>query len=172
VRFLCTSAFIGPISFQNLLDIFNVAATAVTAFDLFTAVKIKAVEIWANGLTNASAVVTVVFDGTTLGAVGDQKVHTDTSMGIEPAHVLARPVRQSQAAQFQNSSAATAVFVNVPSGAIVDMELSFRNDMLGTAVATQNAPAGATPGALYTRGLDGVALAASKFLPVGIFAVD
>jgi hypothetical protein len=171
-RFRANAAFTGSITFQNLLDIFNYAATAATAFDLFQSVKIKAIEVWCNALTNDTATVTVVFDGGVAGIVGDQKIHTDSSMGIEPAHIKARPARQTGAALFQLSSASNAFFLTVPEGAIVDLELSFRQPLAGGVVPTQNVPAAATAGVLYMRGLDGVAAAASKFTPVGAQAID
>jgi hypothetical protein len=169
---LCTTAFSGQITFQNLLDIFNITLTAVTATDLFTAVKIKSIELWANGLTNASATITVIFDGATLGALGDQKIHTDSSMGIEPAHVRAAPGRMTQAAQFQEATANNAFRLICPIGAVVDLELSYRNPLIGSVVPTQNAPAGASTGAVFVRGMDGAVAAGSSFLPVGPFAVD
>jgi len=172
-RFACTSAFANDITFADLLDIFNViAVSGVSAFDLFTAVKIKAVEVWANALANATVEVVVIFDGATVGQAGDQKIHQDSSMGIEPAHVRAVPGRMTQAAQFQASTTNKAFYLNCPSGAIVDLELSFRNPIAAMAVATQNAPAGGTAGAVYMRGFDGVAVAASKFTPQGPLAVD
>lgn len=172
LRFNANAAFSGPISYQNLLDILNVAATATTAFDLFTQVKIKAIEVWANALANASATATVIFDGTVAGSVGDQKIHTDSSMGIEPAHVRAVPARLSLAAMYQASTAATAFYLNVPSGAVVDVSLSYRNPLIGTTTATQNAPVAATAGVVYVRGLDGLANATSKFTVVGPISVD
>jgi hypothetical protein len=172
VRMLCTAAFSGQITYQNLLDIYNLATSAVTATALYTAVKVKAIEVWANGLTNSSATVTILFDGAVLGAIGDQKIHTDSSMGIEPAHVRAVPGRMTQAAQFQEATANNAFRLICPIGAVLDLELSYRNPLIGSVVATQNAPAGASPGAVFVRGMDGVAAAGSSFLPVGPFAID
>jgi len=173
MRFLCTSAFANDVTYQNLLDIFNVVTvSAVSAIDLFTAVKVKAVEVWANALANASVEAVVIFDGATVGQAGDQKIHQDSSMGIEPAHVRAVPGRMTQAAQFQASTANKAFYLSCPSGAIVDLELSFRNPIAALAVATANPPAGGTAGAVYVRGFDGAAAAASKFTPQGPLAVD
>jgi hypothetical protein len=172
IRFLASGAFSSNITFQNLLDIFNVAATAVTAFDLFTLVKVKRVEIWANALANASATVTLIYSGTGAQGVGDQRIHTDSSMGIEPAHIVAVPDPMTVAAFYQLSSSDTAFFLNVPAGAVVDVSLSFRNPVVGSGNAVQNAPVAATVGALYYRGLDGQALAGSKFTPTGVIAVD
>jgi len=173
LRFACTSAFANDVTFQNLLDIFNVVTVSgVSAFDLFTAVKIKAVEVWANALANATVEAVVIYDGSTVGQAGDQKIHQDSSMGIEPAHVRAVPGRMTQAAQFQASTATKAFYLSCPAGAIVDLELSLRNPLAAMAVATQNAPAAGTAGAIYLRGLDGQAAAASKFAPQGPLAVD
>jgi len=173
VRMLCNAAFANDVTFQNLLDIFNsVTVSGTQAADLFTAVKVKKVEAWANGLTNASAIVSLIFDGATLGAQGDQKLHTDSSMGIEPAHIVAVPTRQSQCAQFQASSANKAFYLNCPAGTVVDLMLSLRNPLAGAAVITQNPPAAGTAGTLYMRGMDGVAVATSKFTPVGALAID
>jgi hypothetical protein len=172
VRFVCLTAFNGTITFQNLLDIINVGATAITAFDLFTAVRVKRVDVWANALANASATVTVVFEGGTAGSVGDQKVHTSSSMGIEPARVRAAPLPLSGAALFQQSSNAVAFDLICPAGAVIDLELSYRNPIAGAAIAVQNAPAAAVAGVTYFRGLDGQALATSKFQPQGVQALD
>jgi hypothetical protein len=172
LRFLCNSAFESAITFQNLLDILNVAATTVTAYDLFYSVKIKFVELWANGLANASATVTIIYDGSTAGSVGDQKLHTDSSMGIEPAHVRATPAPRTLASMYQLSSSAVAFFLNVPAGAVVDVGLSFRNPIAGNQVPVQNAPVATVAGVVYMRGLDGVAAAGSKFTPVGALATD
>jgi len=172
LRFLASSAFSGNITYQNLLDILNVAATAVTAFDLFISVKIKFVEIWASALTNASATVTLIYDGGVVGLVGDQKLHTDSSMGIEPAHIRCVPAPMSAAALYQESSNNVAFVLVVPAGAVVDVSLSLRNPLNGGQVQTANAPAAATAGILYMRGLDGAAKAASAFTPVGALAID
>jgi hypothetical protein len=172
LRFLCNAAFESAITFQNLLDILNVGATATTAYDLFYSVKIKFVEVWANGLANASATVTVIYDGATAGSVGDQKLHTDSSMGIEPAHVKCSPAPMTAAALYQLSSAAVAFFLNVPAGAVVDVSLSYRNPIAGNQVATQNVPVAAVAGVVYMRGLDGVAIAGTKFTPIGALATD
>lgn len=173
LRFACTSAFAADVTFQNLLDIINVVTvSAVSAVDLFTAVKVKAVEVWANALANATVQAVVIYDDTVLGAQGDQRIHQDSSMGIEPAHVRAVPGRMTQAAQFQASSANKAFYLSVPQGAVVDLELSFRNPFAGLSVATQNPPAGGTAGAIYQRGFDGVAAAGSKFTPQGPLAIN
>jgi len=172
LRFLTNAAFAGQITFENLLDCINVAATATTAYDLFYAVRVKEVEIWANALANASATVSLVFNGTTAGGLGDQKLHTDSSMGIEPAHVKARPAPMSLAAMYQIATASNAFDLVLPMGSIIDVSLSYRNPFLGNQVTVQNAPVAATAGVLYARGLDGQAAATSKFVPQGFQSID
>jgi len=166
LRFTCNSAFAGAITFQNLLDLLGFAATATVGYDLFYAVRMRAVECWALPILGQATTVEVVYDGNTAGSVGDQRIHTDSSMGIEPAHIVARPAGRSGAALFQESSANQAFYLNVPSGAVVDVMLSFTAPMQGQSVPMQNALVAATAGALFFRGLDGLGAATSKLLPV------
>jgi hypothetical protein len=165
LRFVSNGAVAQSITFQNLLDLLIMATSATTGADLFQAVRIKAVECWCTPALGSVSTVEVVFDGGTAGMVGDQRIHTDSSMGIEPAHVLARPAPRTGAALFQESNANAAFFLDVPQGAVVDVLLSFKQPMLGNAVGTQNPLVAATTGAIYARGLDGLAVATSKLLP-------
>jgi hypothetical protein len=153
------------ITFQNLLDLLIMATSATTGADLFSAVRIKSVECWTTPILGTVSTVEVVFDGNTVGAIGDQRIHTDSSMGIEPAHIIARPRPKSTAAMFQESGAIAAFFLTVPTGTVVDVNLSFKQNMLGSGVATQNALVAATTGAVYARGLDGLPLATTKLAP-------
>jgi len=162
-----TSAFDGNITFQNLLDTLLFATSATTAFDLFRFVKIRRIEVWsASQLTPADgdgplpSTVTVVFQGTTAGIVGDVSIHTDTSMSIEPAYVNARPNRKSLASNYQVSSSAVAFRLTCPINSVVDVELSYKQQFVSP-VAAQNATVGATAGDIYLRGLDGVAASTS-----------
>jgi hypothetical protein len=160
------------ISFQNLLDTLIVATGTTTASDLFQAVKVRGVEIWCpsnvgNGTaTGVAAAVSLEFNGTTAGAIGDQDYHTDTSMGIQPAHIKARPSARSQAAQWQLYNAGPAMKLTLPQGSVIDVELSFRSNFAPDQNSgTQNALVGATPGVQYIRGLDGAAVGTTFFIP-------
>lgn len=164
-RFTTNAAFAGTITFRNLLDTWLVATTATTGADLFFAVKIRKVEIWALPILGVATNVGVAFSGVTAGAVGDLKYHTDTSMGVQPAHVSARPSAKALASTFQLSSAAIAMDLQLPSGAVIDMHLSFIGTFANP-VNAQNALVGAGAGATYVRGLDGLAIATTKFTPV------
>jgi len=172
VRFVSNAAAELAITYQNLLDTILVASGATTGIDLFTAVKVKLVELWAIAAIGTQATVSLTYDGFTVGALGDQKLHTDTSMGIEPAHVKASPDPLTQAGQFQVNVADTAFTLNVPSGTVIDVSLSFRNPVIGSAVAAQNPLVAATPGVVYYRGLDGKAAATTQLPILGALAVQ
>jgi hypothetical protein len=171
IRFTQIAAGVTNITFQNLLDTILVATTSTAASDLFEAVRVNSVELWAIAALGTPNTVTLIFDGTTLGAAGDQKLHTDTSMGVEPAHVKARPDRLTQAGQFQTTSASVAFIMNCPAGTVIDVSMTFRQPVIGTANASQNVLVGATAGAVYYRGLDGKTTALTNLPVVGPLAV-
>jgi hypothetical protein len=171
MRYTATAAGTTAVTFQNLLDTILVATSGTTATDLFQAVRVNSVELWSIAAQGTPTTCSLVFDGATVGAAGDQKVHTDTSMGVEPAHVRARPDPLTQAGQFQPSSNNTAFFVEVPAGAVLDVSMTLRQPVNGAAVSSQNVLVGATSGAVYYRGLDGKAIASTNFPPVGALSV-
>jgi len=153
------------ITFQNLMDAINIALTTVTAAQLFSRCRVRKVEMWATPVVGGAASVQCEFPGSVIGDQGDMKIHTDTSMGIEPAHVVARPAARSGLALFQGSSAQSAMLLTCPSGTVIDVSITYRGQP-GVFTATQNAPVGATAGAWYYRGLDGLAIAGTVFVPV------
>jgi hypothetical protein len=171
MRFQATAGAGISITFQNLLDTVLVALTAILGTDLFEAVRLNSVEVWGIAAVGTPATVILVYSGTAVGAAGDQKTHTDTSMGIEPAHVKASPDRLTQAGQFQASSADVAFFIDVPAGAVIDVSMTFRQPVQGQSVAPQNVLVGATPGAVYYRGLDGKTTALTNFPVQGALSV-
>jgi hypothetical protein len=166
LRFIVNSAFQGGITYQNLLDTMLFAVTNILGYDLFYAVKIRRVSVWATPVIGNAVTVAVDYIGATVGASGDQRFHTDTSMGVQPACVRAKPSPKSQASLFQLSSSNNAFLLTAPAGAVVDVELTYVQSAILVAVAAQNALAGASVGGQYWRGLDGLAAAASKFTPV------
>jgi len=171
LRFQALAATGQAITFQNLLDTILVAIGATTAADLFEGVRVNSVEMWAIAALGTPATLVLVYDGTTVGAMGDQKTHTDTSMGIEPAHVKAGPDRLTQAGQFQPSSANTAFRIDVPAGTVIDVSLTLRQPVLGQVVSSQNGLVGATAGTVYYRGLDGKTTALTNFPVLGADSV-
>jgi hypothetical protein len=169
LRYECISSAAQLITFQNLLDTWLVAVSATQGFDVFDVVKIRAVEAWAaptGGI--GTSYVTVNFPGNQTGQLGDFRVQTANSMGLEPGYLYAAPNKMSQAAQWQVTSAAGAFSIQTTGGTIVDLHLSFRGGLTGfSPVACQNALVGATTGQEYLRGFDGQVAGASKWLPQG-----
>lgn len=143
------------ITFQNLLDTILMLTTTTTGFDIFYTVRLRKVEVWSIAAQGTPTTVRVVFDNSTLGQFGDQKIHTDTSMGIEPAHVLARPQPKSLLANFQLSSANPAFSIECPAGSVIDVAMDFRG-IPAHPVPAQNAVAASGVGSWYFRGLDGL----------------
>ncbi len=155
------------ISFKNLLDTVLMATTATAGSCLFTYVKVRAVEMWfyPRNTPLLDDTVAVTFLGVTAGSDGNGQIVSDTSMGLEAAHVWAVPNVNSLCAKWQNSTDTGAAFnLRAPAGSVVDVELSFKN-AYGAAVAVTNALAAATAGTIYLRGLDGLAGASTNFIP-------
>jgi len=166
LRFITNAAVAQTaITFQNLLDSILVATTNLAPFDLFQQVRVRSVELWAVPVLGGATTVQCEFRDQTAGFVGDAKIHSDTSMGVQPAHLRVRPAAKSGTALFQFSSANSAFTLTCPSGTVVDVELTFRG-LPQLATAAQNASVGAAAGAWYFRGLDGLAKAATVFVPV------
>jgi len=143
------------ITYQNLLDTMLIATTTTQLADIFAQVKIRAVEVWSIAALGTPATCSVQYPSVVAGFVGDARLHTDTSMGVEPAHVRAVPSKGSQASLFQVSSGQTAFVVTATAGSVVDVELTLVQSSEQDAVIAQNVAVGATVGASYWRGLDG-----------------
>jgi len=156
------------ITFENLLDTMLFATTAIAPYEIFSKVKVRRVKVWSVPALGTAASATVVYSGQSAGFSGDDMIHTDTSMGIEPAFVNAAPSRKCLAALFQEPSNSSAFTLSCPAGSVVDVLLSFRG-LPNVAIAAQNASVGATVGTFFYRGLDGKAVATTSFiLPAGV----
>lgn len=178
LRFLSASVSAGRtnVTFQNLLDLMLVATTATVGIDLFQAVRVRRVRMWRaiSGTTPSftPTSLSLEFAGDTTGIVGDQDIHTDTSMGVVPAHISARPSNNSLSSKWQVSSNNTAFYMFAPTGTVIDVELSYRSQFgPNVNAAAQNALVGATAGTQYLRGLDGVAAATTNFPPELLTAI-
>lgn len=176
LRFLTTGSWTGSltVSYQNLLDAWLVAGTATTAYQLFDFVKIRKVTVraMAGPYGAASAImptanVGVEFPGLVGGQFGSGKQRIGTGVGIDtPAYVSTGPDPMSQSAQYQPSTANAAFIVRAVDGlrtpvygAVIDVQVSYKNsgDIAPAAVGT--ARAGMQPGQIYFGGLDGLAIA-------------
>jgi len=169
-RFVSNAAVATAITFQNLLDTILMVTSVITAADVFYAVRIRKVEMWCAPAQGAPSSVSLQFASAAAGFVGDQKFHTDTAMGVEPAHVTAKPSARSLASEYQISSAAVAFVVACPTGTTIDVHLSYVGNF-GESVAAQNAVVAGATGQLATRGLDGKTVALTSLPNVGINSV-
>jgi len=167
LRFTVTAAASVTITYQNILDALLVATSAIAGFDLFDLVKIRSVEVWSQAALGTPSTITVTY----ATATGDRSIHTDTSLGVKPAYILAIPSKNSLASFFQASAAGQAFVVVCPAGSILDLSCTYRVSN-AAAVAAQNALVGATVGEFYYRGLDGLATAGTNFPPIaGVAAI-
>jgi hypothetical protein len=167
LRFVCKTAGTQLVTYQNLLDTMVVATSATAGYDIFDSVKVKLVEVWApSTATPAPVTVSVDFPGAAGSASSDAKVYSDTSMGLEPAHIAARPSKLSSSGFWQATGTLVAFrLLAAVVGEVIDVEVSFRNTDVAP-VVTQNVLVGATPGQFYYRGLDGQAIAGTNFTPI------
>lgn len=163
-RFIASSAFDGNITWTNLLDSVLLASSATQGYQVFECVRLKEVEVWHCPVASTVSTVIVEFGGQNAGAIGDQQIHQDSSMGLSPAHVRARPSAKSQASQWQFESATAAFRLVAPAGSVIDVVVEYRGEF-NAAYAVANALVGATTGALYVRGLDGQPVASSVLVP-------
>jgi len=176
LRFLTTANWTGSytVTYANLLDAWFLAVTATNAYQLFDFVKIRKVTVRAmagqataaSGIMS-SAVVGVEFPGLVGGQFGSGKQRVGNGVGLDtPAYVSVKPDPLSQSAQYQPSTANEAFIVRAVDGqrlpvigAVIDVQLSYKNsgDIAPAAVTT--ARAGMTNGQIYFGGLDGLAAA-------------
>jgi len=139
---------------------------------MYDCVRIIKVEIWS--ASSAGAVTcSVQFLGKNTGLQGDQKAYTDSAVSVgEPLHVVAKPSKWSQAAQFQSGSSGVAFRITTPAGSVVDLTLEFRNNYDATGVVScANGIVGAIAGDMYYRGFDGLPVASTQYIPQGVTAI-
>ena len=76
---------------------------STTAAQIYEAVKVRKVEMWANSGSGAAMQLACTFGGNTLGITGSNQTFSDSNVGMTyPAHVIAVPSKLSQAAQWQS----------------------------------------------------------------------
>lgn len=188
LRFITTgnnSSTSVSVSYRNLLDAWLIAGTATTGYQLFDFVKIRRVTVraipFASSAANAafqqSVTVGVEFPGLNVGRAGSGNQASNTAMGIDNvAMVSLKPSKLSASAMWQASSDDNAFVVRATNadntlslGAVIDVELSYKNSADVSPAALQSAIAVATAGNVYYGGIDGGRLAAtwarSAFVP-------
>lgn len=177
LRFITTSNFTGSlsVSFTNLLDSWLVAGTATNGYQLFDFVRVRRVTVRAvagspqGTAFGATANVGIEFPGLVVGLGGSGRQIEDAALGTATvAMVCLSPGKDSHAGMWQASNDANAFVVRAVDyagvaikGAIIDVELSFKNSADVGPAAVAAAIAGATSGDLYYGGLDGGRLIAT-----------
>jgi len=186
LRFMTTANWSGSytVTYANLLDAWFLAGTATTAYQLFDFVKVRKVVVRAMGTgiypsytIMPSATVGVEFPGLVGGQFGSGKQRIGTGAGTTvPAYVSLKPDPMSQSAQYQPSTPNAAFVVRARDGlgvaiqgAIIDVEVSYKNSADINPAAVTTARAGLTAGLIYYGGIDGLATAntqaRSAFVP-------
>jgi hypothetical protein len=180
LRFVTTGiggTSVAGVTFNNLLDAWLIAGTSTTGYQLFDFVKIKRVTVRAVGSRDLDVstgpagmcTVGVEFPGLVPGTSGGGKTVSGANMGTANcAYVSARPEKWSLAACYQPSNNNTAFVVRAVNqdgspviGAVIDVELAYKNNPDVNPVSITSAISGATAGNLYYGGIDGARLAAT-----------
>ena len=178
LRFVTTANFTGvfTVTSTNLLDAWFVAGTATTAYQLFDFVRVKRVTVRAMGVENTggqappSATVGIEYPGLVVGSSAGGKQVSNSSLGqTTPAFCSLSPDPKSECALFQTANGNILLSVRAVdqagaalTGAIIDVEVVYRNSADVNPAAISQARAGLTAGDLYFGGLDGLPLASTQ----------
>jgi len=163
-----TNAGTFPITRGMLLNLVSMCSVAVGSSQarLLNAVRLKSVEMWGNPpLLGGVPVVTSV---EWVGQNSPSTLISDTSMGVNAAHVLARPPPDSSNRWWSitGSNESEVLFeIEVPAGTIIDVKAAIRfiDDEAGVSA---EAGAAATLGTVYYNYLDG--FASKKLAPIDV----
>jgi len=151
------------------------ATSAIAGAQLFPGrIRVNRVRIWSTGATqNGDNECWVDFTGSATGSAGNSVRISDSALGTDGvAHVNVRPSRSSAASFWQTSTNANIAFsLYANTGSVVEVDVSYTSNETATAAAVANALVGATTGAVYMRGLDGLAVAGTNFIPVGFTTI-
>jgi hypothetical protein len=174
LRFILATAGVSDlaISITDLLNLRCLASTAVLAFRIFDAVKLRKVEAWcANTAATASNTIEIEFLSSNPYFSDDSKIFSDTAVGVtNVAHVVAKPNPFGMsAAWFSGASNSFTIFnLTAPQGTVIDVHLTGR--MIDDEPKLPNAGitvAAATAGTAYCLYLDNDQGAAAVIVPIG-----
>lgn len=169
-RYYTNAVSTANITAQNLLDIYLIhAANATTGVRLFESIRLKRVRIWAVSITsNVPVTIEMEWISNNLNSGGPSRPMTDTSLGsATPAHLDLVPPAGSTADLWQDLGSNAILFsVNLPTNALIDVELDGVIANGNTGTSSQNAIVTGTVGTIYMRGLDGLAVVASNYTVV------
>ncbi len=137
----------------SLGNMFVMAATTTTCYQLCSAFRLRRIEIWGPMASDLVPVtVSCQFNGVADQAVGSSRIVTDTSMtASSPAHIVATPSAQTTASLWQGTSTSlTLATLEFPANAVVDIMVEFVIRDESTA-SSSIAVSGATVGVVYVR---------------------
>jgi hypothetical protein len=165
-RFLVGASLTSTITGGNLSGLLGIASSATTYVPLFSAVRVRTIEIWSTPGGNVS--LRALSSQVSSAQVGSSEVVlSDYSLGQSvPSHILYRP--RPGSAQYQWLSAANSfpvfslMFPNTVS--IIDVHISGTIDLVNSA-ATISGVSGLVAGDIYAAPLDGVIGNYSPILP-------
>ncbi len=171
LRFITTgygATSVTGVTFANLLDSWMVATSATTGFQLFDYVKVRRVTVRATanyngGIQGGGVSCEVGFSGLNTGVLGSGKRVTDSALGVNNvAFVSIAPGEDTLAGKWQASNNGIAFVIRIQdysgaavTGAVIDLDLSFKNEPDVSPVAVSSPVAAAVAGNLYYRGIDG-----------------
>jgi hypothetical protein len=154
---------------QRLLNLLQVATSAITTVRLIEGVRLKLVEMWTNPVALGSTPTTLQLEW--FGENSPSTLISDFSMGVNPAHVRAMPPASSSNRwwSMSGSQETDPLFsLSIPANTIIDITVELRLVESETPTAG-DIPAGASLGQLYGNYLDG--LVSGKLAPDGYTAL-
>jgi hypothetical protein len=153
------------ISRKNVLNLLLTATSAVTTVRTFSAARLKYVEVWSNPTALGTAPPAVAIEW--FGENSPSTVISDTSMGVRPAHVRAKPPPNSSNKWWSMSGFSetdTLFELSLSANCVIDVVMDVRLVEMESPVAG-DIPAGAGLGQVYGDYLDGIA--SGSLAPVG-----
>lgn len=166
-RFTSSSAAGSAVTRGMLLNLVSMATTTTNQNRLFTAVRLRRIQIWGQPPALGSATQTAIVEW--LGNQAPSTIHSDSSIGIRPARIDTTPPADGSERWWSISGAnesETLANLSVPVGGIIDVTLEMRlADDEGAVAAENGTGASATIGKLYYNYLD--SFASKHYAPVG-----
>jgi len=174
MRFLVGAAITAQvITYSNLIDTIGFVWSATGGYNVFRSVKVNFIEMWDTSALGAASSLGFLFAENDANESGTQQMITDISLGVIPAHLKASPSKQSLTSKWHagfGPNNTTAFTLWASASCIIDVDLSFVASATGAVNGTANALVGANVGAIFYRGLDGLAVATTKFIcPIGVY---
>jgi len=142
------------ITTKNLLQLLVVAASSTGSYRLVQSIRIVRIETWADPAIGSAGSVAISGLG-----VGPENRVTDQSMGVQPAHVVWRPLPGAQNSFWlQNGATESNIQFEIlaSTGQVIDLTVELILQCDDTPTANADTGSGMTTGTLYCNYLDGL----------------